>query len=83
MTLYNELMNLIKGENDEVLNEIKIANYNTYTISVYGDGASYRGFDKEPYFKFYIGQSARKCSKLVRVSILRAAFIRHNGGERR
>ena len=94
-SLYDKLMSLFISENNiedykkrikaeeelEQLNEDSIAKYNNYQIGIYGDGSKYRGFDKVPYFKYFYGQGARNCSKLIRVSLLEPEFVMHSGGE--
>ena len=62
-----------------VLNEIAVKGDNC-GIEVNGDGDTYRGFDKDPYMKLFIGKAVRATDKYIRISVKEPRIIVHSGG---
>ncbi len=88
----NDLMSLIITE-DKTVDYIKRRNKEKelqslseaviekdgYKIAIYGDGDTDRGFDNDPYIKYFKGSSGRSNEKIVRISILEPRIVEHKG----
>ena len=88
MAVYGKLINNEikeqeqKGDNNEVLNEIRVYtnNEDNVCITVDGDGEKDRGFNNDPYFKYYNNSNPKKATKVSRIAFTgeKIRYIIHN-----
>lgn len=71
-----EVPNLL--EVDDILIERNILTTNGISIDVEGDGNTYRGFSKYPYFKLSNNKDMLKATKRTRIAIFDNIYIIHN-----
>lgn len=83
MSLYDDLMELVMDDskNTQSLNESNLVSKDGYSIAIYGDGETNRGFNNTPYVKYFKGKSATKCEKLIRISLLKPEVVDHKGNK--